>query len=139
MENILKLKVLFLKTNTPVLQYSSTPADYYRQSHLSLTWPKEPGFHISINPVYTGSRIACQTFLSSHTAPYFKSKDDRTPSGLFPGTPIVRRIQLRLKRVLKGHIAPHGILHIGNGIVMAEDQALKEKDRETGIFIKKLG
>jgi hypothetical protein len=43
-EKIWKLKGLFLKTNTPTLQYSNTPADYYWQSLLSLTGPEGPGF-----------------------------------------------------------------------------------------------
>jgi hypothetical protein len=40
----LKVQRFFFKTNTPTLQYSSTPADYYWQSHWSLTGPEEPGF-----------------------------------------------------------------------------------------------
>jgi hypothetical protein len=40
-ENLEVQSSVFLR---PTLQYSSTPADYYRQSLLSLTEPEGPGF-----------------------------------------------------------------------------------------------
>jgi hypothetical protein len=48
----LKIQRFFFKTNTPTLQYSSTPADYYWQSHWSPTGPEEPGFTCQNEPFH---------------------------------------------------------------------------------------
>jgi hypothetical protein len=48
MLDLSKMRIMHHDLNTPInpiLQYSNTPAPFYRQSRLSMTWPHESYLH----------------------------------------------------------------------------------------------